>query len=241
MIMLKPIYWGMLIGLIFISIPGYAKDLGIKGKTWEILEPDIREAVAASAGKVNWTAINDGLTKQAENFTANLIPADLPKTTKATTRWVDPSVTLQKDVHTLVKSSSGTWEKQVMYKKGTKVNPLNYTVPFDALFFVDGRDAAQRKFATSLLRRYPNFVRILLTAGDPSKFTDAVKIPIFYAPEQIIQKFGVTATPTLIYAGQGAKKGFLGVSTFDPRGPLAQVNAVWKPTTDLTPSSRYTK
>lgn len=206
----------------------YGKDFGVQGNIWPIVEKDIRQIIMESAADVDWTAIGDDVRKKAETFVERLPKRTLPEVEATRTVWVDPSIELSTDIQVPVKQPDGSLSWEVLYKRGTKVNPLNYFRPVTAMLFVNTADEEQLGLAKAVAAIEPDRIMIVEAGqGDVKKASEAMARIVFHANDALLSRFSVRYLPTLVYPGTGAQREFIGVTSFARPFQVKEVIAAW--------------
>jgi conjugal transfer pilus assembly protein TraW len=205
-----------------------AKDFGVQGKTWPIIEVDMRALMAESASKVDWSKVQNQLVQSAKGYVTNLPQNNLDGVSHTTTVWFDPSIKLTADIKVPIKQANGTYVWGVLYKKGTVVNPLASVRPVTAMFFFDGKDKDQVKLLKELLKLQPlKIVPVESGHGGIPELARATDRPIFYGSKQLLARFDITRLPTLMYPGSGSKSLYLGETTYAKPYVAEQVLQTW--------------
>ncbi len=203
------------LAMILLSGLASATDLGVQGQIFPIQERDLRERLIESAAKVDWQKTQQGLKTDAENYTKNLTPFDLPRPAKSFVRWTDPSVEVAEDIKTpIFNETTKEYEMTVVYKKGTRVNPLTKYRPVSTLFFFDGRDPEQVEVAQRLVDRDSLRIVPIATGGDVGKLTKSFKRPVFFAHKIMLDKAEVTHSPALVFPGENDRALNIGTAFF---------------------------
>jgi conjugal transfer pilus assembly protein TraW len=221
----------------------YALDHGAQGTTWPITEVDIRRLLVASASKVDWSKTQQHMKESAAQYLTNLPKRQMPVVNQSQTVWVDPSIQLSSDIQAPVLQVDGSYRWQILYTKGTLVNPLETSRPTTAMLFFDGADPAQVAFVQALLDKEPlRIVPVEAGAGNVQDTHALLRRPVFYASDAMVGRFQLRYLPSLVYTGEGTHRLRLGVSSFslpfDPNGALL----AWKQADTVNPSfSRKTK
>ena len=211
-----------------LSTAASAKDFGVQGTVWNILEQDMREYVVIAASKTDWNAVNEQLTDRTKDFPNTLPKRVWPAVGATSTVWMDPSIELTEDIQAPVKGPDGKLQWQVMIPKGTKVNPLEKMRPASALLFFDGADPAQLELARQALEAFPGKVQpIEAGRGNVIESNEVLKVPVYHAADQVINRFQVRGVPSLVYPGLGDRALYLGNTVFvAPFSPQA-LRHVW--------------
>lgn len=218
---------------------GFAKDYGVQGNQWPVTEVDVRQLLVASAADVDWSKPQAQIKESANRFLENLPKRQLPLAERTQTAWFDPSIVLTSDIQVPVKQPDGTYAWQVLYPKGTRVNPLEKYRPVTAMLFFDGSQEDQVKFVQQVLAKEPNRIMIIEAgAGDLKKMNETFKRPVFYAQDALINRFQVKYLPSLVHSGEGAQQLFIGVTSFGMPFDANQAIQAWPA---LTPAPTPTK
>lgn len=180
-----------------------ARDLGVHGTVFEIIEPDFRMAMVASAAQVDWEAIERDRRESVDRYLSEQKNYQLPTAERTTLVWTDMTVTVKEDVRVPVKTASGEYEEQLLYAKGDRVNPLERIMPTQALLLFDGRSAEQAHFAKGVAQVYGVGVALLDTSGGhPGARSEEFQQPVFAPNDWLISRFGVQSVPSLIFPGK---------------------------------------
>lgn len=214
-------------GLLAISGLASAADLGIQGTAYPIIEPDMRSRMMRDVAKVDWTQIEKDRGRSTKSYFERLSPYEFPYATKTETQWIEPSLILAADLKTLVKKPDGTIEWQILYQKGTKVNPLEKVRPVERMLFFDGRSEEQVAFVREAIREEPLRIMPVLTAGNPSELGKLWSRPVFFANQTLIDKFKIKATPTLVGVGDDSRALYLAVTTFASPYRRDYIKSAW--------------
>lgn len=214
-----------------LSLPAYAKDLGIVGKTWDITEIDIRQLVMESAMRANFSQYNAQREKSAKNYTANLPRRTRAVADKTETRWIDPSITISADIQGVEDNKSkNEFQWITLFKKGTKANPLEIYRPLTAMFFFDGNSESQLEFVKNALLedKLGRLVLVEATGADVAKLTKTLGRPVFYLNDTMAARFNINTVPSLLYAGSGEHSGLLGLTVFAAPYKTSALKGVWE-------------
>ena len=176
------------------ALPGaaIAKDLGVRGETRAIAEPDLLEALEARLHELErsgaMAAIGDEARARARMWVEAPEPvAGIAPAVRHSTRRIDPSVVLDRDV----RLADGT----LFAAAGTRLNPLEHVPLRRDLLFIDGRRDAE--VAWALEHRAPS--TIVLLAGRPLDLSRRHDRPFFFDQSgRLANRFALSATPVLI-------------------------------------------
>ena len=184
--------WLAVVVAVLLQMPAAAKDLGVRGETWAIAEPDL---LAALESRLLELERSGGLTKleNAARVRARArieAPEPVPGIAPATvhrTRLLDPAIEIDRDV----RLPDGT----LLAAAGTRVNPLAHAPLSRDLLFIDGRREVEVGWA--LAHAAPS--KIVLLAGRPLDLTRRHGRPFFFDQGgRLVDRFGLAATPALV-------------------------------------------
>ncbi|MCY3703628.1 MAG: hypothetical protein OXG16_13220 [Rhodospirillales bacterium] len=169
-----------------------AKDLGVRGETWAIAEPDLLQALEARLHELEHSgalaAIGDeARTRARARIEAPAPVAGIAPAVRRHSRRLDPSVVLDRDVWL----ADGT----LLAAAGTRLNPLEHVPLRRDLLFIDGR--RQREVDWALEHAEPS--TIVLLAGRPLDLARRHNRPFFFDQGgRLAARFGLAATPVLV-------------------------------------------
>ena len=172
--------------------PAAAKDLGVRGETWAIAEPDLLDVIEARFLDLERSG---ALTASEEEARARVrarieVPPAVPGITPATaprTRLIDPSVVLDRDV----RLADGT----LLAAAGTRLNPLEHAPLSRDLLFIDGRRNAEVAWAL----KHVGPAKIILLAGRPLALARRHGRPFFFDQGgRLANRFRLAVSPVRI-------------------------------------------
>lgn len=203
------------VGLLCAAAVAGAKDLGVQGNVWPIVEPDIRQLLVENAAKVDWSKTQQKLKESAETYLDRLPKRRLPVAEVTRTDYMDPSIVLTSDIQAPVKQADGKYRWQVLFPKGMKVNPLHSQRPVTAFLMFDGSDEEQRELVKNVLAlEKMRIVPVEAGAGDIAKTNEYLGRPVFHASDAMLARFNVTYLPALVYPGTGAYSDYIAVTSY---------------------------
>ncbi len=200
--------------LLSAALPGAvsAKDLGVRGATWPVAEPDLLEQIEARLREMERSGELARLEQEARaNARRKLeepdpVPGIAPATRERVRLW-DPAITVARDIRT----PDGT----LIAAAGTRVNPLERTTLVRDLLFVDGRREAE--IAWALAHERPS--KIVLLAGRPLDLMRRHRRPFFFdMGGRLAAHFGLRLTPALV-AQDGARLRITEIPVEDRENP----------------------
>jgi conjugal transfer pilus assembly protein TraW len=186
-----------LIGIIVISLNYicYAEDLGVVGKTYPILEPDMIEWIKAKADIMikngQWQQIQNQAIVKVKNQINNPAPVtDITDSTDDKTWYYKPMIQL--------KANLTDTRGHVIAKAGL-YNALRYK-PFDTqLLFINGNNKKQINWAVDHARNDGIKTKIVLTQGSFINLDKQYKIWFFYDQSgKYTKKLNIHHVPAIV-------------------------------------------
>lgn len=186
---------GLLIFLILVSPSLHAKDYGVHGHTFEILEPDLLKQILRKL-----SVLEESGTLEAHNrHLKKRVRASLHRppsvsgikhATTSRTFIYDPTITVPYDLK--------DHEGRVFHKAGTKINPLTIRPMKTSLIFLDGNNEEQVVWA---LKNFPDLkTKIILTSGSPFDLMDIYDRPFYFDQGgALTQKLGIKQVPAVVF------------------------------------------
>ena len=169
-----------------------AKDLGVRGATWPVAEPDLLAEIEARLLDMRRSGELARLEEEARIRARRQLeePEPVPGIAPARelrSRPFDPAITVARDIRT----PDGT----LIAVAGTRLDPLERLPLTRDLIFVDGR--RQAEIAWALAHGRP--AKIVLLAGRPLDLMRRHRRPFFFdTGGRLAARFGIAATPTLV-------------------------------------------
>lgn len=155
-----------LLGALLVIEPmrGQAKDYGLAGQTFPVIEPDLLATIEARLKRAEASGemarINAQFAKRAAAKVRRPDPvAGITTTERARTWDYDPSVTLEQDIR--------DQQGQLIAAAGQRINPLDFVTIRQDLVFIDGDNIAQLDWATA--RYSDSQAKIILVADRRSR------------------------------------------------------------------------
>jgi len=174
----------------------HAEDLGVIGKTYDIVERDLIEAMKDKLRQMEKTG---ELAKKQDEYKNRVMsgiehPKPIPgiqATETANTHYYDPSIVTDKDIA----DATG----KILYPRGTRVNPLDYIGWNKYLLFVDGRDQKQLDLTKRITAASDRPVKLVLVAGEPLNLMRKWKKQVYYDQGGILtRRFAITRVPAMV-------------------------------------------
>ena len=174
------------------GMPASAADLGVRGATWAIAEPDLLEEIEARLMEMERTGELARLETEARSRARSRLEEPDPvlgigPAREARSRLFDPSIAVEWDI----RLPDGT----LVAAAGTRVNPLARHALTRDLLFVDGRREAEIAWALN----HAKPAKIVLLAGRPLDLARTHGRAFFFDQGgRLAARFGLRFTPALV-------------------------------------------
>ena len=174
--------------------PAEAADLGVRGQTWPVAEPDLLEQIEARLLDMQRSGELARLEAEARARARSRLeePEPVPGIAPARerrSRLFDPAIVVERDI----RSPDGT----LVAAAGARVNPLASHALTRDLLFIDGRRDAE--IAWALAHGQPS--KIVLLAGRPLELSRRHGRPFFFDQGgRLAARFALAATPARVSA-----------------------------------------
>ena len=180
--------------LLAAALPGAvtAKDLGVRGATWPVAEPDLLAQIEARLLEMERSGELARLETQARERARLKLeePDPVPSIAPAReerSRLFNPAITVARDI----RAPDGT----LIAAAGTRVNPLERMTLARDLLFVDGRREVEIAWALS----HDRPAKIVLLAGRPLELMRRHRRAFFFDQGgRLAARFGLRFTPSLV-------------------------------------------
>ena len=184
------------LAILFAAGAASAKDLGVRGETWPVAEPDLLAQIEARLAGMDRSGELARLQEQArDRARASLeepqpVPGIAPARTERT-RLFDPSITVERDI----RGPDGT----LVAAAGTRVDPLAHGAFAGRVLFIDGRRDAEIAWALDRVGAGGRAAKIVLLAGRPLELARRHGRPFFFDQGgRIARRLGLAFTPSLV-------------------------------------------
>ncbi len=174
------------------AFPAAARDLGVRGATWPVAEPDLLAQIGARLADMERSGERARLGDEARERARRALeePEPVPGIVPATelrARRFDPAIVAAEDIP----GSNG----QTIAVAGTRVDPLRHTALTAKVLFIDGRREAEVTWA--LAREGP--AKIVLLAGRPLDLMRRHGRAFYFdLGGRLAGRFAIRATPTVL-------------------------------------------
>ena len=175
-----------------VGMPAAAADLGVRGATWPIAEPDLLVQIEIRLLEMERSGERARIEREARTRARSRLEEPVPvagigPARKARSRLFDPSITVERDI----RLPDGT----LIAAAGTRVNPLARHALTRDLLFVDGRRDAEIAWALE----YAQPAKIVLLAGRPLDLARTHGRAFFFDQGgRLAARFGLRFTPALV-------------------------------------------
>lgn len=184
----------MFLVVLIASFDAAGRDLGVIGNTHPIIERDLIEVIheriqeKTESGELG--DLHDGMTNNAKGYAKRPLGVDLPRAEEYRAVEVSPLYTLEKDITDA--------EGKVLFKAGTKVNPLEIKPLTKTLCFINGDDPDQvawlKHFCAKDIRN-----KMILVNGDYLAVTEELGMRLYFDQRgYLVERFGIQAVPAVI-------------------------------------------
>ena len=169
-----------------------AKDLGVRGATWPVAEPDLLAQIEARLLEMQRSGELARLQEEARERARLKLeePDPVPSIAPAReerSRLFNPAITVARDI----RAPDGT----LIAAAGTRVNPLERMTLARDLLFVDGRREVEIAWALS----HDRPAKIVLLAGRPLELMRRHRRAFFFDQGgRLAARFGLRFTPSLV-------------------------------------------
>ena len=169
-----------------------AADLGVRGQTWPVAEPDLLEQIEGRLSEMRESGELARLEAEARARVRSRLEAPDPvagiaPARERRSRLFDPAIVVDRDI----RSPDGT----LIAAAGTRIDPLAGMTLARDLLFIDGR----RKVEIAWALAHAGPAKIVLLAGRPLDLARAEGRPFFFDQGgRLAARFGLARTPALV-------------------------------------------
>ena len=174
------------------GMPAAGADLGVRGATWPIAEPDLLVQIESRLLEMERSGERARIEREARARARARLEepdpvAEIAPAREARSRTFDPSIKVERDI----RLPDGT----LIAAAGTRVNPLARHALTRDLLFVDGRREAEIAWALE----YAQPAKIVLLAGRPLDLARTHGRAFFFDQGgRLAARFGLRFTPALV-------------------------------------------
>jgi conjugal transfer pilus assembly protein TraW len=188
LILILPIILG-----IAVSRYSHAKDFGVVGHSYEIIEQDIIEYIKAKLANQDLEALNKEMQEKVKARLSRPEPVAGQTDAKENREYYyDPTFVLEENI----RDHNG----QLIHEKGKVINPLSNVGLRNALIFINGDNAKQVEYAFQQYKELQEKAKIILTRGSPTKLQKEHKDVWIYFDQfgALTKKLGIKAVPATV-------------------------------------------
>ena len=173
-------------------MPACAADLGVRGATWPIAEPDLLEQIEARLAAMQRSGEMARIEREARSRARSGLEEPEPVSgiapaRETRSRLFDPAIVVERDI----RLPDGT----LIAAAGTRVNPLASHALSRDLLFVDGRRDVEIAWAL----KHSKAAKIVLLAGRPLDLARTHGRAFFFDQGgRLATRFGLRFTPALV-------------------------------------------
>ncbi len=164
------------------------KDLGVVGKTYPVVEPDILAEIQEQTVEKSQLTIEQ-MFDRMKNYQPASLHA-LPHAIADKSFQVDMTYTLNRDLTDT--------DGRAIYPKGYTFNPLEYVTMHGGLMVIDGDDPRHVEWLKKTPYADNHRVRLLLSSGHAFGLVEKLQRPVFYLTDDIARRLSLTAVPSLV-------------------------------------------
>ena len=203
---MKTAYMAIVLYISTSSNTVFAKDFGNRGANYPVAEESILLSLQKKFAELDLKKEGERMRSIAEEKVRNPAPVSGIIPAKETREfWHDPTYILTEDA--LLPCG------RVLYKAGTRVNPLDYMDLDRRLFFIDGREEKQVEWLRGqLLPDSSSFDkkiedRVILVGGSPPEIQDKLGFEVYFDQGgELTTRFGIRGSPAVAeQAGKNLK------------------------------------
>ena len=175
-----------------LAAPASGKDLGVRGATWPVAEPDLLQAIEARLAEMQRSGELARFQREAAERARSNLETPEPVADIAPARiersWTfDPTIAVSQDIRDAGDS--------LIAAAGTRIDPFAHVPLTRDLLFIDGRRDAE--IAWALAHDRPS--KIVLLAGRPLDLARRHGQPVFFDQGgRLTERFGLRFTPSLV-------------------------------------------
>ena len=203
---MKKAYMAMVLYISTFSNTVFAKDFGNRGANYPVAEESILVSLQRKFAELDLKKEEERMRSIAEERVRNPAPVSGIIPAKETREfWHDPTYILTEDAVLPC--------GRVLYKAGTRVNPLDYMDLDRRLFFIDGREEKQVEWlkgqllpdSSSGAKKIED--RIILVGGSPPEVQDKLGFEVYFDQGgELTTRFGIRGSPAVAeQAGKNLK------------------------------------
>ena len=174
--------------LILSSLNSLALDFGVKSHTFEILEQSFSSMMLEKLSKVDIDKHNIEINKKIIDKAQNPASTNLPRCKKSKSHIIDPSMTLNQDIH--------DHKGNILFKAGTKVNPLSQ-ISIEEIVLINGNDKEQIAWYKQKYKDKTN--TLILLGGNYESLKKELGSELYFDQTgEWVKKFKIESLPAIL-------------------------------------------
>ena len=169
-----------------------SKDFGVVGHVWDIEEEDILEYIEKKLRSVDVDKLKEEMRGKTREAVERPKPVSGVKDNLLQRiHYHDLSYVVPEDIY--------DHKKNLIYRAGYKVNPLNQVPLRERLIFINGDNDEQVRYALMRRKEYQGLAKIILTKGAPLEIQRREKVWMYFDQQGVLTtKLGIKAVPALV-------------------------------------------
>lgn len=190
--------------LVFTSA-SFAKDLGVRGKVFEITEFDIRiQMMMELSNNLSQEEFIKAAENESETFYTELKRHDLVTSRSHQVTHIDPTRVYEDDFWSFKETENGEFEWYKISESGASVNWLeHHQAPMQKFFIFDPNDGRQLEIARKLYELRNPYLTLVVIGGDMRKITEFIGGAVTYLNQDLIREYDLQFVPIVIRRGEG--------------------------------------
>jgi len=189
-------FWFSFILLFMLPIACYSEVLATTGQTFKIIEEDLIERLHREIKKGEWK--KEMTPEKVRHKLETLKPRDLARLPRASKdrEWT-PDLRWKLDFDVTDKDGN------ILYPKGFVVDPVAYVHLTGKYVIFDPQDELQMKWFIDSKFTEDGRVKVMVSGGSFLNLSKTFRRPIYYLPQQVVNRFKITALPVIIEQSRG--------------------------------------
>lgn len=193
---LTTFFINLIVSMICLSTIAVSKDLGVVGQAYIILEDDFFQLVEKKyqTMKTNgeWDKTQKAWQKQIVHYADRPHPVDDVTTTQSPRVYqFDPSITLSHDIF--------SYDRTMIAKAGTVINPLEMMPLHKALLFINADDLKQMEWALKKDKIFHGKTKWILVKGSIAETVKKLKKEVYFDQGgKLVSHFKIKHVPAIL-------------------------------------------
>jgi conjugal transfer pilus assembly protein TraW len=180
---------------LFVTVSVFAKDLGVMGNTYPIVEEDflnyITDKIKLMKNNGDWQKLQEKMATRVKNHADRPQSLLLPRAEKNKTWKFNPGIVLTHDLSDI--------EGRILARAGDEINPLDLVSLSKVLLFYDGDDLKQVAWAKEQEKYFRGKTKLILVNGSISEQNRIFAEPIYFDQAgRFITHFSIRHVPAMV-------------------------------------------